>query len=95
MLDPGAAYGEISLLTGEPRTATVRANTEVTAIEIGKDTLSPVLEDNPALCETFDAVMAERRRHASEHFEATRAEAERMENQPLPGLIARFFGLRR
>lgn len=95
MLDAGAAFGEISLLTGEPRIATVRAITEVTAIEIDKDTLSPVLEDNPALCETFDAVIAERRRHASEHFEATRAEVERMEELPLPGLIARFFGLRR
>ena len=95
MLDAGAAFGEISLLTGEPRTATVRALTEVTAIQIDKDTLSPVLEDNPALCDTFDAVIAERRRHASEHFEAIRAEVERMEEQPLPGLIARFFGLRR
>src|SRR5262249_4393893 len=56
-LEPGSAFGEISLLTGEPRTATVRAVTEVTAIEIQKDTLCPILEANPALCETFDAVI--------------------------------------
>jgi small-conductance mechanosensitive channel/CRP-like cAMP-binding protein len=95
MLDPGAAFGEISLLTGEPRTATVRALTEVVAIEINKDTLLPVLEDNPSLCETFDAVIAERRRHASAHFEATREELERTPEGPITGIIARFFGLKR
>jgi len=94
MLDPGAHFGEISLLTGEPRTATVRALTEVVAIEINKDTLLPVLEDNPSLCETFDAVIEERKRHASELFEATREELERTPAGPLKGLIARFFGLK-
>ena len=95
MLDPGAAFGEISLLTGEPRTATVRSLTEVTAIEIDKDTLLPVLEDNPALCETFDSVIAERRKHASAHYEATREALERRTtDEPLTALIARFFGLK-
>jgi small-conductance mechanosensitive channel len=94
IFQPGAAFGEISLLTGEPRTATVRALTEVTAIEIDKDTLCPVLEDNPALCKTFDAVIAERRRHASDLLQATREEMERTENRPMTGLIARFFGLK-
>jgi small-conductance mechanosensitive channel len=93
MLDPGAHFGEISLLTGGPRTATVRALTEVVAIEINKDTLLPVLEENPSLCETFDAVIEERKRHASELFEATREELERTPAGPLKGLIARFFGL--
>jgi small-conductance mechanosensitive channel/CRP-like cAMP-binding protein len=94
MFEPGGAFGEISLLTGEPRSATVRALTEVTAIEIDKDTLCPVLEDNPKLCETFDAVIAERRRHASELLEATREEMARVEEFPLPVRIARFFGLK-
>jgi small-conductance mechanosensitive channel/CRP-like cAMP-binding protein len=91
--EPGAAFGEISLLTGEPRTATVRALTEVTAIEIDKDTLCPLLEENPTLCEIFDAVIAERRRKATELVAATKEEMERPEEVPLPGRIARFFGL--
>ena len=37
VLDSGASFGEISLLTGEPRLATVRAITESTLVEIDKD----------------------------------------------------------
>ena len=94
IFEQGSAFGEISLLTGEPRTATVRALTEVTTIEIDKDTLCPVLEQNPGLCTMFDRVIAERRRHASELFEATREEMEKVADKRITGLIARFFGLK-
>jgi small-conductance mechanosensitive channel/CRP-like cAMP-binding protein len=94
ILDPGAAFGEISLLTGEPRTATVRAVTEVTAIEIDKETLGPVLEENPSLCGMFDAIIAERRRKAAEQVDISREEIARAESAPLTNRIARFFGLK-
>ncbi len=94
ILDPGAAFGEISLLTGEPRTATVRAVTEVTAIEIDKETLGPVLEENPSLCGMFDAIIAERRRKAAEQVDLSREEIARTEAAPLTNRIARFFGLK-
>lgn len=94
VLDPGAAFGEISLLTGEPRTATVRALTEVTAIEIDKETLGPVLEENPSLCGMFDAIIAERRRKAAEQVDLSREEIARAEAAPLTNRIARFFGLK-
>jgi small-conductance mechanosensitive channel/CRP-like cAMP-binding protein len=93
-LDPGAAFGEISLLTGEPRTATVRAVTEVTAIEIDKETLGPVLEENPALCEMFDSIIAERRRKAAEQVDLSREEIAGTETASLTNRIARFFGLK-
>lgn len=93
-LEPGAALGEISLLTGEPRTATVRALTEVTAIEIDKRTLGPILEESPGLCERFDAVIADRRRKAAELANAPREEDARIEGSPLSLRIARFFGLK-
>ena len=94
VLDPGAAFGEISLLTGEPRTATVRALTEVTAIEIDKETLGPVLEENPDLCGMFDAIIAERRRKVAEQVDLSREENARAEVAPLTNRIARFFGLK-
>ena len=94
ILDPGAAFGEISLLTGEPRTATVRAVTEVIAIEIDKETLGPVLEENPSLCGMFDEIIAERRRKAAEQVDLSREEIARAESAPLTNRIARFFGLK-
>lgn len=96
VLDPGSAFGEISLLTGAPRTATVRALTETVLIEIEKETLSPILQDNPTLCEALDAIVQERRRRAADVLDAAREEGGKAEDStPLAGRIARFFGLRR
>ena len=68
ILEPGMAFGEISLLTGEPRTATVRAVTEATLIEIDKATLAPLLEANPSLVEKLDAIILERRRQTADRL---------------------------
>ncbi|MGE5414391.1 MAG: cyclic nucleotide-binding domain-containing protein [Syntrophomonadaceae bacterium] len=93
VLAPGAAFGEISLLTGEPRLATVRALTETTLVEIDKATLAPVLESNPSLVEKLDAVILERRREAADRRAAPEADAAK-EPESLRGKIARFFGLK-
>ncbi|HEV2064313.1 MAG TPA: mechanosensitive ion channel family protein [Thermoanaerobaculia bacterium] len=93
LLEPGMAFGEIALLTGEPRMATVRAMAETTLVEIRKETLAPLLEGNPALVEKLDATMKGRLRHAADVFEATREGIKRVEHEPLAARIARFFGL--
>lgn len=94
VLEAGAAFGEISLLTGDPRTATVRAATETTLVEIEKDSLAPILREHPALITTLEATMEERRRHAADRFDASREQAEKAEEPvPLAERIARFFGL--
>ena len=94
VLEVGSAFGEISLLTGEPRTATVRAVTETVLVEIDKATLEPILRENPALCQELEKVIAERRRGAADLFEATREEAARTpERTALAERIARFFGV--
>ncbi len=41
--------GEMSLLTGEARTATIRATTAGAAYRIGREAISPVIEADPAL----------------------------------------------
>jgi small-conductance mechanosensitive channel/CRP-like cAMP-binding protein len=95
VLDAGSAFGEVSLLTGDPRTATVRALTEATLLEIGKATLSPILRENPSLCGMLELTMQERRKRSADALEAARGEEmDRTEDRtPLRQRIARFFGL--
>lgn len=95
VLEPGAAFGEVSLLTGDPRTATVRALTEATLLEIDKSTLSPILRENPSLCGMLELTMQERRKRAADALEAAGGEAEQtVDRTPLSQRIARFFGLK-
>lgn len=46
-LGPGDFFGEVSVLTGRPRTATVIAATTVTVIEVGKDDLDQITASHP------------------------------------------------
>ncbi len=94
VLDGGASFGEISLLTGEPRLATVRAMTEATLVEIDKATLAPVLVANPSLVEKLDAVTLERRRNTAKELVVGRDGQATEEPVSLRGKIARFFGLK-
>ncbi len=93
VLAPGSAFGEISLLTGEPRLASVRAMTEATLVEIDKATLAPILESNPSLVEKIGAIVLARRREAADRRAAP--EADRAPEPDSFGVrIARFFGLK-
>jgi small-conductance mechanosensitive channel/CRP-like cAMP-binding protein len=62
-LGPGTLFGEMALLTGETRTADVVALTDVTALEIGKDSLQPILSDHPDLVEAITAKVLQRKGH--------------------------------
>ncbi|MEX0880130.1 MAG: mechanosensitive ion channel family protein [Thermoanaerobaculia bacterium] len=94
VLERGSAFGEISLLTGEPRLATARALTEATLIEIDKDTLAPLLVANPSLVEKLDRIIQERRRQTADRLGSTRDDARSEEPESLRHKIARFFGLK-
>ena len=58
---PGEFFGEMSLLTGEPRSATIVAATDVVAQEITKENMSRLLRKYPEVAETISHVVAERR----------------------------------
>jgi CRP-like cAMP-binding protein len=59
-LGPGEVVGEMSLFTGDRRTATVVAATNVDAIEITKWSLERVFAKAPELVDTFGRVLAKR-----------------------------------
>lgn len=50
---PGEVFGEMSLLTGEPRSADVRALEEVALVEVRKAEMKEVLAGNTALAEAL------------------------------------------
>ena len=60
-IEPGDFFGEMSLLTGEPRSATVRAATEAIALEIDKADLTPLFQARPELARQIATKVAERR----------------------------------
>ena len=61
VLERGAYFGEMSLLTGDPRTASVRALGDCTVVEITSDAFRAFVLNQPALVERIGAVIAERR----------------------------------
>jgi len=59
-LAPGTFFGEKSLLTGEPRSATVICVAESVVCEITKSCMAELLERNPNLAETLGRAVVER-----------------------------------
>jgi small-conductance mechanosensitive channel len=57
----GSIFGELSLLTGSPRSATVRAVTDGVVYEITKSQVEPLLTGQPDLARKFAMVLADRR----------------------------------
>lgn len=59
-LGSGDFVGEMSLLTGERRSATVTARSKVVALETPKAALAPILAQAPHLADKLAALVAER-----------------------------------
>ena len=62
-LAPGTFFGEKSLLTGEPRSATIVCVAESIVCEITKNCMATLLERKPELAETFARAVIERDLH--------------------------------
>lgn len=75
---PGQFFGEMSLLTGEMRSATIVAATDVVAHEITKDNIQNLLSKREELFEMLSTVIAERKVRNSEQLAAVSVE-ERIE----------------
>src|SRR5213593_2510832 len=60
-LNAGDCFGEMSLLTGEPRSATVRADRDCYVMEIGKPTMAEVLRSAPSCLEQLSHLLAQRK----------------------------------
>jgi small-conductance mechanosensitive channel/CRP-like cAMP-binding protein len=59
-LGAGAFFGEMSLLTGEPRSATVQADGGCEVLVLTREDLQPVLAADPTIAEKLSRALAER-----------------------------------
>ena len=57
----GDCFGEFSLLTGEPRSATVRAENDCEVLEISKPVMADVLRQSPQCLSALSELLAKRR----------------------------------
>jgi CRP-like cAMP-binding protein len=73
----GSVIGEMSLLTGAPRAATVRAVTGATVYEIGKRQYEPLLRRRPELLDELAAIVEQRLRQQAERLHTYDADRER------------------
>jgi CRP-like cAMP-binding protein len=92
-LTTGNFFGEMALLTGEPRNADVITVSEVETLEIRKGILQQLLDNNAALAEALSRTIAERQVRLDEYARSMPEEERRVKAQTILRRIQRFFGL--
>lgn len=88
----GDFFGEISLLTGEKRSATVQATEDVSLIVVDKIAFSTVINSNATISEQIGKVVIERQKEAAINSEASVVNME-TDSQKLIQKIKLFFGV--
>jgi len=95
-LGSGDFFGEMALLTGDPRTATVVARDKTLVYEVTKSGLAPLMESTESLGQDLSEVLAERQMRTSNAVDDSRA-YEDVKEEISRGLLSRiqnFFRLR-
>lgn len=85
-------FGEMSLLTGQPRSATVVAEEETEVFQINKRALKPIFETNPNLVVDVCKIIDQRRELLKNHDHAALATDEEKRKGVFVS-IKKFFGL--
>jgi small-conductance mechanosensitive channel len=86
-------FGEMSLLTGEPRTATVVAVEETEVVQINKGALKPIFEANPELVDSICKMIEERRAILNE-MPVEKTESQSTQDRGVIASIRKFFGIK-
>jgi CRP-like cAMP-binding protein len=90
---PGDWVGEMSLLTGEPRTATVRSRTPSLVYAIKKPIMEKLFEADPELILSLAQVAGRRRKSRERPFSPLQPDQDRAKTQSTISRICVFFGL--
>lgn len=95
-LGPGKFFGEMSLMTGEKRAATVQATTDTDLVLVGKAAFHDIFVKDPRLIESITEALIERQSAIEENLtaRATRSRAEVAETSTaLLAKIRQFFAI--
>ena len=95
-LGPGQFFGEMSLVTGDKRSATVRALTESELLVVGKTAFSQILTHAPDLAEKIAEVLTHRQVQLDEHLAERARKAKPEQDAEAVALVERvrqFFHL--
>jgi CRP-like cAMP-binding protein len=93
-LRAGDIFGEMSLLTGEPRAATVVAQTPVVALEIDRSAVRPLLDAEPSLSDRFVAMLEKRRIELDRLYGPGMWPFYRRQRRDLASVIRSYFDVR-
>jgi CRP-like cAMP-binding protein len=91
-LGPGAFFGEMSLLAGDRRAATVRTATDCQLLVIDKPAMAAVFEAAPYLVEVISQIVASRTAATSARL-AEMPAAVAAEKESLGSRARRYFGI--
>ncbi len=93
----GEMFGEISLLTGEPRTATVTAATNAYLFEIKKDDIAPFIEAEPKMAERLSMILTKNKMDTEAKQKQKQSHTQHVNKHAIYtqtlDKIQRFFGL--
>ncbi|MBI1886901.1 MAG: mechanosensitive ion channel [Nitrosomonadales bacterium] len=97
VLSKGAFFGEMSLMTGSPRVASVIAKTDVECYRLDKEAFEEILLARPAIAEEVSQVLVARRVQLDSALQNLDEEAKHKEihhqRSEVLATIKRFFGL--
>ncbi len=96
-LNPVQLFGEMALLTGEPRSATIVARTRLEVLVISKEVLARPIMDNPVLAERIGGILAERKAEMASQQERSSRRGEPAadlaeQSKTFGSRIRKFFG---
>lgn len=96
MLGTGDFFGEMSLLTGEPRSASVIAETETEVIRIAKDDFASVISTDASALEMLSTALEARLRENAERAARSSGQESRAPQRSRADILSRirgFFGI--
>jgi len=92
-LGPGSIFGEMGMMTGAPRGATVTARTDVDAYRLDKEGFAQVIKARPDLAREMSRVLADRVADLRAKSEAAAQLEHRDDHDDILERVRRFFGL--